>query len=184
MGDEDNEEEEEKKSEEAIKLEGKIANQQKFMDFFLMRLKKSNYKIKEAEICLKIMPDRKWCQRSKKFNDSKVSKYNEKLQKITNIMANLENDLQKLLTDKQKELRKEHEEEIAIERKIIRDEKYMELLESKQERNMRLRALRENIIANLTHKYDRVKSESRKERIKILIEKYEKLYEIRVETLE
>merc|ERR1712007_81018 len=147
--------------------EKKIANQQKFMDFFLMRLTKSNYKIKEAEICLKFMPDRKWCQRSKKFNDSKVSKYNEKLQRIKNIIANLDNDLQQLLTDKQKKFRKEHEEELAIERKVIRDEKYMELLESKQERNMRLRALRKNIIGNLTHKYDRVKSESRKERIKI-----------------
>jgi len=144
------------------------------MDFNKFALKKFDYRIKKANICTDKKPENKFCNRSKKNSEMRRNRYQQRLQKITNILANFEIELNKLLTDKQKELRKTHEEENNIERKINIDLRYSDLLESEFEKIVERKERSENIIMNLERLLNRVKNDRRINKIKSIIQKHEK----------
>jgi len=182
--DEENEEEEEEKSEEAIKYEEKIRKHQTFLDFHKFHRKRSQYRINKADLCLEIFEGKSFCKRSKEFNERNLARYEEKIQKIENRIGLFEQELEKLLTERQKNTRKENEEENNINRQINIDEKYMELLESEQAKALKRKDRIESIIINLNSKLQRVRSEKFKARIRQIIEKFEKQKELKDRLLE
>merc|ERR1712226_1372731 len=182
--DEEDKEEEEEKSEKAIKLEEKIKRVQGYLDFHKYHKKKSEYRVGKADLCIEFFPNKKWCTRSKSFNEGLIAKRSEYIQKFINRIANFENELETLLSERQKELREQHEEENNINRKIVLDEKHMELLESEQQKFNQKRDRIENIIVNLKSKEQMVRSEKFKEKIRQKIEKYEHMYEHKDRLLE
>merc|ERR1712170_48075 len=182
--DEENEEEEEEKSEEAIMYEEKIRKHQTFLDFHKFHKKRSQYRINKADLCLEIFEGKSFCKRSKEFNERNLARYEEKIQKIENRIGLYEQELEKLLTERQKNTRKENEEENNINRQINIDEKYMELLESEQAKALKRKDRIESIIINLNSKLQRVRSEKFKARIRQIIEKFEKQKELKDRLLE
>merc|ERR1711976_959984 len=92
--------------------------------------------------------------------------------------------IRKLLTERQKNTRKENEEENNINRQINIDEKYMELLESEQAKALKRKDRIESIIINLRSKLQRVRSEKFKSRIRQNFEKQKELKDRLLEMIE
>merc|ERR1712066_1212432 len=126
-------EEEQEKSEEAKKVEAAIAELQKTQDYYKLHINRYNFYIGIGETCLQYFKGRRSCVNMVKYFKSRKARIEKFQQIVENRIANLESELENLLTERQKVIREALEKEKDIERRIIVDQNYMEFLESKLE---------------------------------------------------
>jgi len=166
-------EEEQEKSEEAKKAEADIAELQKAQDYYTFHINKYRFFIGVGETCLDYFKDRRSCVRSVKYFEKHKKRAEQFEQIIENRVANLESELENLLTERQKIIRKVTEKEKETERKIIIDQNYMEFLESKLENYTGRRNRYQNIINYFIRLEARTKSQNAKKRYRSLIDRYQ-----------